>query len=147
MKLGHVHLKVRDLQRAVAFYTGVFGLKITEIAGGRNGILELGQCASRSGSSGSWPSRADSPAHAVGLYHTAFEVRDAAALAGAYDDLRRRGVSFVAVDHGISWALYFDDPDGNGLEVYLDTRRMNRGRESWRRIAAAEPRNNPGRHG
>jgi len=74
---------------------------------------------------------ADAPGPGVGLYHAAFEVDDPDALRQTHRRLRERGVAVSPVDHGISKALYFDDPDGNGLEVYLDTRGAN-DREAWR---------------
>lgn len=73
---------------------------------------------------------APGPGTGVGLYHAAIETDDEAALADAYDRLRERGVRVSPVDHGISLALYFDDPDGNGLEVHVDTR-AERDRDEW----------------
>jgi len=67
----------------------------------------------------------------VGLYHAAFEVEDLDALVDVYDRLVERSVHVSPVDHGISKALYFADPDGNGLEVYCDTRAANEQYE-WR---------------
>jgi catechol 2,3-dioxygenase len=64
------------------------------------------------------------------MYHAAFEVESPAALAAVYDRLREHDVVAAPVDHRISKAIYFDDPDGNGLEVYLDTRTEN-DRETW----------------
>jgi len=124
--LGHVHLKVRDVDRAVAFYTDVLGLAVRERTG-RFAFLTYGDVhhdvALQAVSGGSdAPDEARSPAPSVGLYHAAVECPDAAALAATFERLRERDVSVSPVDHGISKALYFDDPAGNGLEAYLDTR-------------------------
>jgi catechol 2,3-dioxygenase len=129
--LGHVHLTVRDVDRAVAFYTDVLELDVTErhdrfafcSFGDHHHDLALqglGGGAEREGPTG--PS--------VGLYHSAWEVPDGATLRETYERLVERGVEVAPVDHGISKALYFDDPDGNGVEVYLDTR-AERGIEHW----------------
>ncbi|WP_101295704.1 VOC family protein [Halegenticoccus soli] len=128
-RLGHVHLKVRDLDRAIDFYADLLGLAVTEryvnfaflSFGERHHDLAL-QALGES---------APGPGEGVGLYHTAWEVETPEALAATHDRLRERGVAVSPVDHGISKALYFDDPDGNGVEVYLDTRAENDRRE-WR---------------
>jgi catechol 2,3-dioxygenase len=118
--LGHVHLKVRDIERAVSFYTDVFDLAITERVG-RYAFLSFGEHHHDVALQGVG---ADAPKSGpgVGLYHAAFEVETADELRGVYETLVERGVDVSPVDHEISKALYFDDPSGNGLEVYLDTR-------------------------
>jgi catechol 2,3-dioxygenase len=68
----------------------------------------------------------------TGLYHVAFEVPDRASLALAYRNLTEAGVPVATVDHLISWAIYFSDPDGNGLEIYWDTRGEPGGQQLWR---------------
>ena len=121
-ELGHVHLKVRDVARAVEFYTEILGLDVTERVG-QFAFLSFGEKHHDVALQGIG---ADAPsAGGVGLYHAAFEVEDAEALAATYRRVRNRGVAVSPVDHGISKALYFSDPDGNGLEVYLDTREEN----------------------
>jgi len=128
-ELGHVHLKVRDLERAIAFYAEVLGLSVAE-RHGRFAFLAWGGKHHDLALQGVGAA-ADGPSGRVGLYHAAFEVDSAGALAATYDRLRERAVDVTPVDHGISRALYFDDPDGNGVEVYLDTR-AERDREEWR---------------
>jgi len=71
------------------------------------------------------------PPEGVGLYHVAFEVPDRRSFAQAYNTITRGGVPVAAVDHGISWAMYFSDPDGNGLEIYWDTRQESEGTARW----------------
>jgi catechol 2,3-dioxygenase len=117
------------VDRAVEFYRDVLGLDVTERAG-RFAFLSFGDhhhdlALQEVGTD------AEGPRAGVGLYHAAFEVPDAEALEATYRRLRERGVEVSPVDHRISKALYFDDPDGNGLEVYLDTRAEN-DREEWR---------------
>ena len=78
------------------------------------------------GKSAALPGRYD-----VGLYHVAFEVPDKKTLIETYQKIKKDGIEVYPVDHRISWALYFNDPDGNGIEVYWDTRDMQHGVESW----------------
>lgn len=127
-ELGHVHLKVRDVDRAVEFYRDVLDLEVTERVetyvflswGEKHHDLALQGIGDD----------APGPGRGVGLYHAAFEVEETDALYETYRGLLRRGVEVSAVDHHISKALYFEDPDGNGLEVYLDTREEN-DRRTW----------------
>ncbi|MFB6126355.1 MAG: VOC family protein [Halolamina sp.] len=130
--LGHVHLKVSDLDRVAAFYTAALGVEVAErhanfafcTLGKRHHDLAL-QAVPGDGSA------PPTERPAVGLYHAAWLVDDEATLAAVYDRLRDRGVAVSPVDHGISKVLYFDDPDGNGVGVYLDTRTED-DREAWR---------------
>ena len=129
--LGHAHLKVRDLERAVEFYTRFFGLSVTERLGGQYVFLsgnsmhhQLALQKISEDAKGPDPS-------SVGLYHLAFEVPDRESLVEAYRALRRADIPVRAIDHGISQALYFDDPDGNGLEIYRDTRQEPGGVQRW----------------
>ncbi len=126
--VGHVHLKVRELEPAISFYTDVLGLTIAE-RHGRYAFLSWGErhhdvALQEIGADAPGPSRG------VGLYHAAFEVETKPALTAIYDRLRARDQSVSPVDHGISLALYFSDPSGNGLEVYFDTR-DSFDREAW----------------
>ncbi len=71
------------------------------------------------------------PRVSTGLYHVAFEVPDKTSFALAYRTLTKAGVPVSAVDHLISWAIYFSDPDDNGLEIYVDTRKERGGHDLW----------------
>lgn len=129
--LGHVHLKVRDLERAIGFYSRVLGLRVTERVDAHFAFLSGGDAHHEVALQELGPEAAGPDPHGVGLYHVAFEVPDAASLATAYDMLVEAGIPVAAVDHAISWALYFVDPDGNGVEIYLDRRRSPGGDALW----------------
>lgn len=122
VKLGHVHIKVSDLKRVEKFYTELFGFKVAERVGDEYVFLTLGEqhhdLAMRN--MGEDAPRPDKKG--IGLYHFAFEVKDRKELAEIYKRLKDKNIVIKATDHGISEAIYFDDPDGNGVEVYLDTR-------------------------
>ncbi|WP_254768801.1 VOC family protein [Salinilacihabitans rarus] len=125
--LGHVHLTVSDLDRAVDFYETYLDLDVRERVD-RFAFLSWGE-AHHDLALREVRDATPAPPGSAGLYHVAFEVEDAAALRSTYRRLRADGVPVTAVDHDISEALYFDDPDGNGVEVYLDTRAT--GDERW----------------
>jgi catechol 2,3-dioxygenase len=118
--LGHVHLKVRDVERALEFYQGVLELDVSERVG-NYAFLTFGEHHHDVALQGVGEN-APGPGRGVGLYHAAFEVDTPARLRKVYERLREGGVTVSPVDHGISKAVYFDDPDGNRLEVYVDTR-------------------------
>lgn len=125
--LGHVHLRVRDVDRALSFYREVFGLAVTE-RHGRYAFLSWGDHHHDVALQGVGED-ADGPGPGVGLYHAAVEADSLDRLTGVYERLRERDVDVSPVDHGISKALYFSDPDGNGLELYVDTR--DDGPDEW----------------
>lgn len=121
--LGHVHLKVTDLDRAVEFYTELLDLAVTERQA-NFAFLSFGDhhhdLALQAHEGASSP-----PPGSTGLYHVAFEVDSLAAVGNAYEWLTDRDIGVSPVDHGISKALYFNDPDGNGVELYADTREVD----------------------
>lgn len=130
--LGHVHLKVRDLDRALEFYQAILDLQVTE-RHANYAFLTWGDhhhdVALQAVGEGASVSDASS-GRGVGLYHAAVEVESADELRDVFEHLQERDVDVSPVDHGISKALYFSDPSGNGLEVYLDTRDA-RAQEEW----------------
>jgi catechol 2,3-dioxygenase len=130
-RIGHVHLKVRDLKKAIEFYTQFLQMRVTERVGEQFVFLSGGphhhEVALQSVGSDAPPAPRRSP----GLFHVAFEVPDKRSFAVAYRALVDAGVSVYPVDYGISWAMYFKDPDGNGVEIYVDTRQDPQGRELW----------------
>ena len=126
--IGHIHLKVADLDRALAFYSGVLGFELTARMGPSAAFLSAGGYHHHIGLN-TWESRNGAPPApgTTGLYHAAIRYPDRAALA---DALRRLVDAHVplegASDHGVSEALYLRDPDGNGIELYRD-----RPRDQW----------------
>jgi catechol 2,3-dioxygenase len=128
--IGHVHLKVSDLERALAFYCGVLGFELTARYGPDAAFLSAGGYHHHIGLN-TWESRGGSrpPPGTTGLYHVAIRYPDRRALADALLRLKKAGIPLLgAADHGVSEALYLEDPDGNGLELYCD-----RPRRQWPR--------------
>lgn len=121
-RIGHVHLKVADLSRALAFYCGVLGFELTQTYGSQAAFVSAGGYHHHLGLN-TWESAGGQPPApgTTGLYHVALLYPTRAALA---DALRRliaaRWPLEGASDHGVSEALYLRDPDGNGLELYHD---------------------------
>jgi len=122
VSVGHIHLKVADLERAVAFYTEVLGFVVTQRFGDSAAFLSAGGYHHHIGLN-TWESRGGGspPPGATGLFHVAFLYPCRASLGEALRRLLELGVSLDgASDHGVSEALYLHDPDGNGLELYCD---------------------------
>lgn len=121
-RIGHVHLKVADLDRALQFYHGVLGFEVTQQIGQQAAFLSAGGYHHHIGLN-TWESRGGSPPPrgTTGLYHLAILYPTRAALADALARLVRANVPLDgAADHGVSEALYLRDPDGNGVELYWD---------------------------
>ncbi|MCT4684689.1 MAG: VOC family protein [Roseicyclus sp.] len=130
MSIGHVHLKVSDLERSIAFYRDVIGLDVMQRYGTQAAFLSAGGYHHHIGLN-TWESAGGPrpPRNAVGLYHTAFLYPDRPSLARAFRQALHAGVEIEgAADHGVSEAIYFSDPDGNGIELYRD-----RAPEDWPR--------------
>jgi catechol 2,3-dioxygenase len=122
VRIGHVHLKVADVERALEFYCGVLGFELTQRYGAQAAFVSAGGYHHHIGLN-SWESRGGGPPPpgSTGLYHVAILYPDRAALADALHRLIQAGVPLDgASDHGVSEALYLRDPDGNGLELYRD---------------------------
>jgi catechol 2,3-dioxygenase len=130
--IGHVHLKVADLARALDFYCGVLGFELITTYGADAAFVSAGGYHHHIGLN-TWESRGGSPPSpgTTGLYHVAIRYPTRAALAGALQRLIEAGVPLQgASDHGVSEALYLTDPDDNGIELYWD-----RPREAWPRTS------------
>ncbi len=121
-RVGHIHLKVADLDRAIGFYSGVLGFELQQKFGTQAAFLSAGGYHHHIGLN-TWESLGATPpppGH-TGLYHTAFLYPTRADLADAVRRVTNAGLKFTgAADHGVSEALYLDDPDGNGVELYWD---------------------------
>lgn len=128
VRIGHVHLKVADLDRALAFYCGVLGFELMLRYGTQAAFISAGGYHHHIGLN-TWQSAGGSPppSGTTGLYHLAILYPTRAALADALRRLMDAGIALDgASDHGVSEALYLHDPDENGVELYWD-----RPREQW----------------
>lgn len=130
LRLGHVHIKVRALNRSVPFYT-MLGLRLTERVG-RYAFLTAGNehHSIALEEIGTWT--VEPPRRAVGVAHIAFEVPDRAAFAAMRKKLSQAHVPLISRNNGISWAVRFKDPDRNEVEIYLDRRHSPGGTLLWR---------------
>src|SRR5688500_18634718 len=127
-RIGHVHLKVSNLQRSLDFYCGLLGFDLTTTYGNYASFLSADGYQCDIGLN-VWFSRnsAPTPGHLPGLFHTAILYHTREDLAIIFQRLHSAGYPFTgASDHGVSEALYLDDPDGNGVELYWD-----RPKEEW----------------
>ena len=128
--IGHVHLKVADIDRSLGFYVGVLGFEVMARMGDQAAFISAGGYHHHIGLN-TWESRGGSPPApgTTGLYHVAIRYPNRAALGGALRRLVEAGIPLDgASDHGVSEALYLHDPDGNGVELYRD-----RPKEEWPR--------------
>ena len=135
VEIGHVHLKVADLDRALAFYVGVLGFEVMARMGDQAAFISAGGYHHHIGLN-TWESRGGSPPPpgTTGLYHTAIRYPTRAALADALRRLLEAGIRLDgASDHGVSEALYLRDPDENGVELYRD-----RPKSEWPRTVNGE---------
>jgi catechol 2,3-dioxygenase len=126
--IGHAHLKVSDIDRALGFYRDVLGFEVTQRLGDQAAFLSAGGYHHHLGLN-TWESRGGSPPPpgTTGLYHVAIRYPDRATLADALNRVVQAGIPITgASDHGVSEAIYLRDPDGNGIELYRD-----RPREEW----------------
>jgi catechol 2,3-dioxygenase len=135
VRIGHVHMKVADIERALGFYCGILGFELTQRYGEQAAFVSAGGYHHHIGLN-TWESFGGSPppSNSTGLFHLAVLYPTRASLA---DALRRLTAAKIpldgATDHGVSEALYLRDPDDNGVELYWD-----RPRESWPRSPEGE---------
>ncbi|MEL7254130.1 MAG: VOC family protein [Pseudomonadota bacterium] len=120
--IGHIHLKVADLDRAIDFYSGVLGFEVQQRLPSGAAFLSAGGYHHHIGLN-TWDSKGGTapPPGTTGLYHTAFLYPDRAQLADALRRVTQAGYRIEgSADHGVSEAIYISDPDGNGVELYRD---------------------------
>jgi catechol 2,3-dioxygenase len=132
VRIGHVHLKVADLDRALAFYRDVLGFEVTQRYGSQAAFLSAGGYHHHIGLN-TWESAGGKPPTpgATGLYHVAILYPTRAELADALRRVSQAGIPLEgASDHGVSEAIYLRDPDNNGVELYWD-----KPKEQWPRSA------------
>lgn len=130
--IGHVHLKVSDLERSLAFYRDTLGFEVTQRFGAQAAFLSTNGYHHHLGLN-TWESAGGRPPApgTTGLYHVAFLFPSEAEMAAAVRRVLEAGLALEgAADHGVSEAVYLKDPDGNGVELYWD-----RPKESWPRKA------------
>src|SRR3982751_2438706 len=135
VRIGHVHLKVADLNRALAFYQGVLGFELTQRYGNQAAFLSAGGYHHHIGLN-TWESAGGTPPPpaSTGLYHLAILYPTRAELADALRRVLAAGIALDgASDHGVSEAIYLRDPDGNGVELYWD-----RSQDQWPRTPQGE---------
>ena len=135
VRIGHVHLKVSNLERSLGFYCGVLGFQLMQRFGAQAAFISAGGYHHHIGLN-TWESLGGSPPPpgSTGLYHTAILYPDRPALADALSRVLQAGLLLEgAADHGVSEALYLRDPDGNGVELYRD-----RSPEDWPRTPTGE---------
>jgi catechol 2,3-dioxygenase len=131
-RIGHVHLKVADIDRALAFYCGVLGFELTQRLGAGAAFISAGGYHHHIGLN-TWESKGGRPPPpgSTGLFHTAILYPTRPALADALHRVLSAGIQLDgASDHGVSEALYLRDPDQNGVELYWD-----RPEQAWPRTA------------
>jgi len=137
VKVGHVHLKVADIERSLAFYCGVLGFELTQRFGKQAAFISAGGYHHHIGLN-TWESAEGKPppAGCTGLYHLAILYPTRRDLADALLRLQRAGIDLEgAADHGVSEALYLRDPDQNGVELYFDRPENAWPRDSEGRLA------------
>jgi catechol 2,3-dioxygenase len=131
-RIGHVHLQVTDIDKALGFYRDILGFQVMQRFGNQAAFISAGGYHHHIGLN-TWNSLGGPPArkHGAGLYHTAILYATRAELAGALRQLAAANYPITgSADHGVSEAVYLDDPDGNGVELYWD-----RPQTQWPRAA------------
>jgi phospholipase/carboxylesterase len=130
--LGHIQITVRDLDRSITFYKRFLNLRLSERLGRSIAFLSSSYHHHDLALQAIGPEAIDMSPNMIGLTNIAFEAEDAQTFAQIYKNLVSSGILVRTADHFISWSFYFKDPDGNELEVYLDTRDLHGRSDMWR---------------
>ncbi len=130
-RLGHVLLNVYDLDRAIEFYSRFLNLRLVERVEDYRAFLSGSEAHTELALEQIKPDAFRPPAGSAGLNHIAFEVPDKRSFAQAFETLQQAGLTLTTSDNLISWSIYFDDPDSNLVEIYLDTRSESHGQPLW----------------
>lgn len=141
-RVGHIHLKVSDLDRAIGFYAGVLGFQVTQRFGKDAAFLSAGGYHHHIGLN-TWESLGATPPpqRHTGLYHSAFLFPDRASLGAVLQRVIDAGIALEgAADHGVSEAIYLRDPDQNGVELYRDRPKAEWPRDSNGALAMTNSR-------
>ena len=133
-RLGHVLLNVYDLDRTIEFYSRFLNLHLVERVDDYRAFLSGGEAHHELAIEKVKPDAPRALAESAGLNHIAFEVSDKRSFAQAFETLSQAGLHVTTSDNLISWSIYFDDPDGNLVEIYLDTRSESHGQPLWRGV-------------
>jgi predicted esterase/catechol 2,3-dioxygenase-like lactoylglutathione lyase family enzyme len=131
MHLGHIQLHVRDLDRSIAFYKRYLDMRVTERVGKVFAFLSLGYHHHDLALQYVGPEALDPPPNTIGVVNVAFEVLNQLLFAEVYKSLLDGGIEVRTADHFVSWSMYFDDPDGNNIEIYCDTRDVQGRSDLW----------------
>ena len=132
MKLGHVHLKVKDIKSMCEFYQNIFGMEVVEYELEKFAFLNLSSSdAHHVIALQSLPGGNENERRNLGLFHFAFEVKSLHELVKFLNTLHENNVEYKCADQGVCWSIYFDDPEGNGIEAFLDIRSKSIGRVRW----------------
>jgi catechol 2,3-dioxygenase len=124
LKLGHLLIKVRNLERSIAFYTRFLGLHLVERTGHAYAFLSSGDAHHEITLQNVGPNAPIPPPQSTGLGNIAFHVPDPKSFARAYKGLQEASIPTGLVDHQIAWGITLTDPDGNGIEIYCDMRNL-----------------------
>lgn len=131
IRIGHIHLKVNNLEVSTAFYKDILGFKISEGVPGQFIFLTAAESHHEIALQQNHIKLNSDIIEKSSLYHIAFEVCDKNEFSKLLRILSQHQIDYSLIDHRISWAAYFNDPDGNGVEIFIDQRKEQTGQTLW----------------